>query len=176
MEWENCMSPPLFPHSMLEGFWTTFKLDGFLSFRAFWTAMPPPLFLTSTPADKRLPLTAGALMVQAGPRGKEAMFTMSKAQLLRKASRSEAAKRAWVTKRARKCVAGGLWLVYTRYIPGIYCNICVLSKFWSLLDSDVVPTLVHLSWCVHIHLVLGWSQFSSSSGTLGHYDITCDIT
>ena len=75
MEWENCMSPPLFPHSMLEGFWTF--LDGFLSFRAFWTAMPPPLFLTSTPADKRRPLTAGALMVQAGPRGEEAMFTRS---------------------------------------------------------------------------------------------------
>ena len=69
------MSPPLFPRSMLEGFGTF--LDGFLSFRAFWTAMPPPLFLTSTPADERRPLNAGALMVQARPRGKEAMFTRS---------------------------------------------------------------------------------------------------
>ena len=34
-------------------------------------------------------------------------LSVSKAQRLRKASRSEAAKRAWVTKRARKCVAGG---------------------------------------------------------------------
>ena len=75
MEWENCMRPPLFPHSMLEGFWTF--LDWFLSFHAFWKAMPPSLFLTSTPADKGRPLTAGALMVQAGPRGEEAMFTRS---------------------------------------------------------------------------------------------------
>ena len=58
-----------------EGFRTF--LDGFLSFRAFWTAMPPPLFLTSTPANKRRPLIAGALMVQARPHGKEAMFTRS---------------------------------------------------------------------------------------------------
>ena len=58
-----------------EGFRTF--LDGFLSFRAFWTAMPPPLFLTSMPADKRRPLIVGALMVQARPRGKEAMFTRS---------------------------------------------------------------------------------------------------
>ena len=71
----QCTSPLLFPRSMLEGFRTF--LDGFLSFRAFWTAMSPPLFLTSTPAVKRRPLTAGALMVQAGPRGKEAMFTRS---------------------------------------------------------------------------------------------------
>ena len=60
---------------MLEGFRTFW--DGFLSFRAFWTAMPSPLFLISTPADKRQPLIAGALMVQVGPCGKEAMFTRS---------------------------------------------------------------------------------------------------
>ena len=34
-------------------------------------------------------------------------LSVSKAERLRKASRSEAAKRAWVTKRARKCVAEG---------------------------------------------------------------------
>ncbi len=39
--------------------------------------MPPPLFHTSTPTDNGLPLSAGALMVPALPRGKEARFTRS---------------------------------------------------------------------------------------------------
>ncbi len=84
-------------------------------------AMLPPLFLTSMPIDNRLPLSVGAPMVRALPRGIAAMFTRStlgrpqprigglsvaKTQLIRKASRSEAAKRAWKTKRARKCSAG----------------------------------------------------------------------
>jgi hypothetical protein len=71
----NCMSPPLFLFSMLEGLKTF--LDGSLSFHAFQTAMLPPLFQTSTPDDKSLSLSAGALMVQALPRGEEAMFTRS---------------------------------------------------------------------------------------------------
>ena len=39
--------------------------------------MPPPLFLTSMPIDNGLPLSVGAPMVQALPRGKAAMFTRS---------------------------------------------------------------------------------------------------
>ncbi len=69
------MSPPPFLLSMLEGLKTF--LGQYLSFCAFWTAMPPPLFLTSMPIDNGLPLSVGALMVQDLPGDKAAMFTRS---------------------------------------------------------------------------------------------------
>ena len=159
MEWENCMSPPLFPHSMLEGFWTF--LDGFLSFSAFWTAMPPLLFLTSTPADKRRPLTAGALMVQAGPRGKEAMFTRSTRGCGHSGALSLALAACLCPKLNESARRPGLRLLREpgwlsgqesvwlggndRYILGIYQVYTAIYAFW--VNSDLCLTLtLSLPW------------------------------
>ena len=47
-------------------------------------------------------------------------LSVAKTEKLRRKSRSEASKRGWATKRARKWPSHGICIVYTWYIPRIY--------------------------------------------------------
>ena len=49
-------------------------------------------------------------------------LSVAKIEKLRRKSRSEASKRGWATKRARKWPTSshGIWIVYTCYVPGLY--------------------------------------------------------
>ncbi len=86
-------------------------------------------------------------------------LSVAKIQLIRKESRSEAAKRAWETNQAQKCSAGAQWQVYTRYIPGIYWTMGPVSKYFSLRAYEVFYSVVDLSWCAYNNLGLSWSMF-----------------
>ena len=62
-------------------------------------------------------------------------LSVAKTEKIRRKSRSEASKRGWATKKARTWLPHGICIVYTMYIPGIYCLVVKLD-FW-----------VKLSWC-----------------------------
>ncbi len=172
-------------------------LDGCLSFSAFWMAILPSPFYTSTQADKRLPLSEGSQMVQALPRGKEAMFARSthcfgfwrpqlrigglsvpKLQLISKKSRYETTKRGWETKRTRECLAAATW-VHDGYIQGI-CQVYTAKRtfwlnafpFWlnTFLCMSLSRSVPCFDW-VQLYpliLVLSWGQFYSKNYT--HFD------
>jgi len=123
MELESCMNRRLSPLSMLAG-WKTF-LGGCHCFLAFLMATQHQLFHTSTLDDKKQPFEFGCADGQgpASRRGSHVYevndwlwnfgrpqprvggLSVSKTERIRRRSRSEASRRSWETRKARKMAA-----------------------------------------------------------------------
>ncbi len=86
-------------------------------------------------------------------------LSVAKTQLMRKASRSEASKRGWETKRAQKCSAAAPWRVYTWYLPGIICK-----KQAFRINTDIFLSLgcsLYVFTCVDVYSFI-WDLVGAS--------------
>ena len=70
-------------------------------------------------------------------------LSVAKTEKIRRKSRSEASKRGWATKKARTWLPHGICIVYTMYIPGIYCLVVKLDFWVKLSWWPEMPCCLH---------------------------------